>query len=115
MKTKIVYSAEIQRLRDEADRTNARDRRNAAFASVAETIAREWYRLCVRSGCQTFRLWYRRARDGEKMAIPLVSIQCPADGYEPSIELSISWNTVQAARHILEAMNTLPILGPVPF
>lgn len=108
-------SPQILHLREANDRDASRERRIASFASVADTIAREWYRLCTRSGCQTFTLWYRPAKAGERMAIPLVSIDRPNDEYSPSISISIAWSTQQAARHILEAMNTLPIIGPVAF
>lgn len=81
------------------------------LADTARVVANEWHRLACRDTHTPLHLWYREARNGECLAIPLVSADCPADGYRQSITFSLAWTKDLAQRRVNDAMRSLPILG----
>lgn len=82
------------------------------FDDIAHLIAKEWYRLAVRDLSSEWFLYYRTAREGERIALPIPSREFDApDGYTRGIKISVAWGVDTATRHIADAMRTLPILG----
>ena len=81
------------------------------LADTARVVANEWHRLACRDIHTPLHLWFREARGGERMAIPLVSADCPADGYRQAITFSVAWTKDVAQRRVNDAMRSLPILG----
>lgn len=113
----LVSKIEQRRIWEENEQFHRKNRRENALNSVAETIAREWYRQCVRlGGFAKLPLWYREAHSDEKMSLPIVGGECPNSEYKlADFVISPAW-TVQIAQHeIRKAMDSLPILGPIPF
>lgn len=86
----------------------------ADIEGVARTIARVWYKDQIRSLSSTFFLYWRTAKAGERVAIPVLSTEHDATGlteHTRGLRVSIAWTENEAARHIADWMWTLPILG----
>lgn len=85
---------------------------DAALWDMAGLIARTWYKDAIRAPFGRWFLYYREAREGEKVAIPLYATEDDApDGYTRSIAISTAWTTERATQEIHDAMRSLPILG----
>lgn len=83
---------------------------DATLWSIARTVAREWYRLQVRDLSAYLYVWHRARREGETIALPIVSADCPAEGYTRGLALSPMWGEDTATREIHDAMRAWPIL-----
>jgi hypothetical protein len=78
---------------------------------IAHLVSADWYRQAIRAPYAKFFLWYRKAKPGERIALPIVSVDAPNDEYTRSIQISNAWTTESAKRAIAGAMKALPILG----
>ena len=79
--------------------------------NLAAVIAKDWYRQACREPYGKFFLWHRPAREGEKVAIPIVSLDAPNEAYIRDIQISNAWPVHVAARKIAERLSVLPILA----
>lgn len=79
--------------------------------NVARLAANDWFRQACRNPYTPFFLYWRKAKAGEKMALPIVATDAPNEEYTRDIQISNAWSTDIATRKIAEAMYTLPILG----
>jgi hypothetical protein len=79
--------------------------------NIAAEVAAEWYRQAVRTPFGKFALWYREARDGERIARPVIAMKSPGSEFSQSIDISGALSTERVTRQVAEAMRTLPILG----
>lgn len=78
---------------------------------IAALVSADWYRQAIRQPYAKFFLWSRKAKPGERIALPIVSIDAPNEEYTRSIQISNAWPVDVAKRKIHDAMQTLPILG----
>lgn len=80
--------------------------------TMAATIAGAWHKDAMRSmATLDFYLWHRPARAGERVAMPIHSVDQPNDEYTRDILISNAWTRDQATRRIAERMSVLPICG----
>lgn len=81
---------------------------------TARTIARVWFKDQIRNLSSTFYLYWRRARAGERIAIPVLSTERDAlslTEHARGLRVSIAWTEDQAQRQIAEWLMSLPIYG----
>lgn len=81
---------------------------------IGRTIARVWYKDQIRNLSSTFYLYFRHARPGERIALPILSTEADAASlteHTRGMRVSIAWTETQAAREIARWMRTAPILG----
>jgi hypothetical protein len=86
----------------------------ADIEGIARTIAEVWYRDQIRNLSSTFYLYWRHARAGERVAIPVLSTEDDATSlteHTRGLRLSIAWTRDEARRRIADWMMALPILG----
>ncbi len=81
----------------------------AQLWNVADLVAKDWFRQACRNPYGKFSLWYRLPVAGEKMSLPIASVDAPNDSYMASIAISAAWTKEIATRKIVEAMRTLPL------
>lgn len=74
-------------------------------------LARVWVKDAVRSLHTPFFLWWRKAREGERIACPIVATEQPNEDFTRSIQLSNAWTSNVATRKIREALQTAEIVG----
>ncbi len=89
------------------------DQTRESIACIADTIASAWFKDQCRDRFAYFYLWYRLAKPGEKISIPIHSGDPPNDEYRLASphRLSPAWTINQCKVFIQNTMKTLPILG----
>ena len=80
---------------------------------LAHFIAGVWFKDQCRNPYASFYLWYREARDGERISLPIVSTDAPNDDYKLATPERISgaMTKEQVGRKIADCMMRLPILS----
>jgi len=80
------------------------------IVSVAPVIANDWYRKAIRQPWSKFYLYWRPAKVGERMSLPIIDVALPNDEYTQDIQISNAWSVTQTTGKVIERMRKLPIL-----
>ena len=111
MKTSPLEAA---RLRAERDRQNGRNelraKRDTMISSVADTVAQDWFKRCIRNQCR-MTLYWRKPRVGESAACPIIDIQSPNDDFTAGPDVLPSMTRDRVAAMVRDAMHNLPMLS----
>jgi len=81
--------------------------------SIAELLVSYWFKEQCRDTTKAFYLYCRKARQGESIAVPIITENAPNEDFFLGMNERISpaWTKETAKTKILEAMRKAPILG----
>ncbi len=89
-----------------------REKRDAMISSVAETVAKDWYRRAIMNPVKMTLFW-RQPRDGENAACPIIDIENPNDSaFVADSVISPAMTLPQVHALVADRMNNLPMLRP---
>jgi hypothetical protein len=78
---------------------------------LSSFLARQWVKMACRDLHTPLFLWWRKAREGERIACPIIAAEQPNEDFTRSIRLSNAWPSQIAMRKINEALQSAEIVG----
>lgn len=84
--------------------------------SVADLAVKDWYKRATRAPYEKYFLYWRPARKGERMSLPIIDpVDSPLldNGYTKDIPISTALTMNQVFNRVRERMRQLPILEAV--
>lgn len=97
-------------IRAQYARTLEREKRIAMIANGADLAAAQWYKETVRD-MQTRFLFWRPAKPGEAMTLPIIATTAPNEEWTQDVTISIALTVAQVRALVIQRWNALPILG----